>query len=313
MEGSIYSGLGQDPWFRFYSPNPCPRGLPVPVMEKWHHISPVIQIVLSFTPLSNSELIKDRFESQFYSLPWTNHLSPRNFCVLSHIMLIGMASFLRVVMRIKWCIMLLHIKYLIKWYIYRVTTHMQEMLLNMDFSISAIFYLFHQSVQKFSLQICILSDLKDCTVAWKIQLNSLEPQAVPKARRMYFFKHVTTGNSDVVPRIRPRTFKKKKEKHHSCSRRWWKTEEHGDTKLMAVAHIFWWCQRTDKPTGQERHSWANLAATWMSCFLSVSLEGVLRGNLWRSNAWAQTNFCLVGATSQHCPPLTLPPSLSISS
>ena len=30
---------------------------------------------------------------------------------------------------------------------------MQEMLLNVDFFISAIFYLFHQSVQKFSLQI----------------------------------------------------------------------------------------------------------------------------------------------------------------
>ena len=134
-----------------------------------------------------------------------------------------------------------------------------------------------------------------------------------KSRKMYFFKHVTTGNSDVVPRIRPKNFKKKKEKHHSCSRRWWKTEEHGDTKLMAVAHIFWWCQRTDKPTGQERHSWANAAATWMSCFLSISLEGMLRGNLWRSDAWAQTNFCHVGAISQRCQPLTLPPSLSISS
>ena len=96
---------------------------------------------------------------------------------------------------------------------------MQETLLNMDFSISAISYLFHQSVQKFSLQICIVSDLKDCTVAWNIQLHSLEPQAVPKSRKIYFFKHVTTGNNDVVPQIRPKKFKKKKEKHHSCSRR----------------------------------------------------------------------------------------------
>lgn len=146
--GRKYSGLGQDPLFRFYSPNPCPLGLSVLVMEKWHHVSPIIQIVLPFTPLSNSELIKHRSESQFYSLPWTNHLTPQNFCILSHIMLIGMVSLLRVVLRIKWYIMFLHIKYLIKWYFYRVTTHIQEMLLNIDFSVSTIFSLFHQSVQK---------------------------------------------------------------------------------------------------------------------------------------------------------------------
>ena len=148
-----------------------------------------------FTPLSNSlfELIKHRFESQFYSLPWTNHLTPQNFCILSHIMLIGMVSLLRVVMRIKWCIMLLHIKCLIKWYFYRVTTHMQETLLNMDFSISAIFYLFHQSVQKFSLKICILSDLKDCIVAWNIQLHSLEPQAVPNPEKCIFSNTICHG------------------------------------------------------------------------------------------------------------------------
>ena len=138
--------------------------------------------------LSNSELIKHRFESQFYSLPWTNRLTPQNFCILSHIMLIGMVWILRVVMRIKWYIMLLHIKYLIKWYFYRVTTHIQEMLLNIDFLFQLFSIYFTNQSKKFSLQICILSDLEDCTVAWNIQLHSLEPQAVPKARRMYFFR-----------------------------------------------------------------------------------------------------------------------------
>lgn len=36
---------------------------------------------------------------------------------------------------------------------------------------------------------------------------------------------------------------KKKERHHSCFRRWWKTEEHGDTKLTAMAHVSWQCQK----------------------------------------------------------------------
>lgn len=65
----------------------------------------------------------------------------------------------------------------------------QEMLLNTRFFYFSYFlFISPKSVKKFSLQIYILSDLEDCTVAWNIQLHSLEPQAVPKARRMYFFR-----------------------------------------------------------------------------------------------------------------------------
>lgn len=73
----------------------------------------------------------------------------------------------------------------------------------------------------------------------------------------------------------------------------------GDERQRSVVTQSWlrWhtspdnARRTDKPTGQERHSRATPSATWMSCFLSVSLQEKLRGSLWRSEAWPQ-NYSL---------------------
>lgn len=204
-----------------------------------HQLSKLSSHSLPWVTLS---WIKHGCESQLYSLPWTNLLASQNFCLLICKILLGMILLLRVFMRVKWSVKLQHIKYLVKPDIFhRLITHMQETLLNMDFSISAIFYSFHQSVQLFSLQICILNKLIDCTVDCNILLNSLECQAVPKASRMYFFKHMTTGDNDVVPRIRPRKLKKEKritpfmlQKVMKDRGEWWHKADGSGTRLLTM-------------------------------------------------------------------------------